>query len=345
MDKFQIKQYLLDNPNYIEDILENIGCHDIKYIKDKRIQCGLPDGDNNTSVQILLDEYLTCKIYTRNEFEKYEIKDIYTVVQFIKNYTLHEAIGLVCAICKIQYSNNNKKKSNSEAYDFIKRYKRSRKKDEAIINDDNILPESFCQRFIREECEMYTSDGVSRETQCKFGVSYDVLDNRIVFPIRNEQGQLLSFKGRTCDENYKIKDIPKFISYYPCDNNHYLFGYYENKKYIDQSDELYICEAEKGVMQLDSMEINNVVAINKKVISFIQLKKILKLNKNIVLLFDKDVALDQIMIECRKFKGLCDVYYIYDTLNLLNEKQSPMDCGIEIFNKLITECKFKYKKE
>lgn len=344
MNKQGIKQYLLDNPQYIEDILENIGCHHIKLINNKRVQSALPyPHDNTTSVQIKLNDYLGAVIHTQNEFEKYTIKDIFTVIQFIKNYTLNESINLVCKVCNIQY-NNSTKGTTSSAYNFLKYYTKHIKKEELVIEDD-ILPESFTTRFIRAECMQYTLDGVNSISQEKFQVSYDVLDNRIVFPIRNEEGQLLSFKGRTCIEDYKINGIPKFISYYPCNNNNYLFGYYENKEIIRQSKEVYICEAEKGVMQLDSMGINNAVSINKKIVSEIQVNKLLKLGKPIILVLDNDVTLEQIFIECRKFKGVCELYYIKDILNLLGEKDSPMDCGKEIFNKLITECKFKYKGE
>lgn len=344
MNKNQIKEYLLNNINKIEETLEYIGCHSIKTIKDKRIQCALPNGNNKTSIQVFLDEYLTAKIYTRNEFEKYEVKDIYSVVQFVKECSLNEAITIVCKACDIKYTNNSKKKNKSNAYDFLKKYKRSIKKEE-YIEDEIILEERFLQRFVREDCLLFLEDGVNSETQYRFGVSYDVLDNRIVFPIRNDRGALLSFKGRTCDEKYKINGIPKFLSYYPCSNNNYLFGLYENYYYILESDEIFVVEAEKGVMQLSSMNINNSVSINKKIISDIQVKKILKLGKEVILAFDKDVTLEEIFIECRKFKGLIKISYIFDNLDLLKKKESPTDRGIDIFNQLIEECKFEYKGE
>jgi hypothetical protein len=98
-------------------------------------------------------------------------------------------------------------------------------------------------------------------------------------------------------------------------------------------------------MQCDSFGIKNTLAVSKKVISDIQVKKILKLGKPIVIMFDKDVSLNEIFIECRKFKKLIDVYYVYDTLGLLKRKESPSDRGKEVFDKLLEKCKFKYKGE
>ena len=344
MDKDQLKEYLLDNPNKIEDVLENIGCHHIKIIKNKRVQSALPEGDNNESVQIYLNEYLSAIIYTKNEFDNCEIKDIYAVIQFIKECTFREAINIVSAVCGIEYSSEIKKINKSSSYDFLKKFIRSVKKEE-WEDDSIILNENFLERFIRVDCVLYLEDGVNSATQEKFNISYDVLDNRVVFPIRNDDGLLISFKGRTCNPEYKIRGIPKFINYYPCSNNNYLFGYYENKNKILSSNELFVLESEKAIFQMDSLGINNAIAISKKVITERQLTKLLKLGKSIILALDKDVSLEGIFIECKKFKGLCPVFYIFDTLDLLHKKDSPVDQGLDISYRLYTECKFEYKGE
>jgi DNA primase len=345
LDLQQIKLYLKDNPELIKEILEEVDCHHIKIIGSKRVQSALPyPSDNPTSIQITLNDNLTTYVNTKNDFDEYEVKDIFTLIQYIKNCTLTESRQLICDICDITYTISKKKTNTSGAYDFLKKYVRDIKKEE-FIDEDVILDESFKNRFVREDCQLYLDDGVNSKTQEKFGVSYDVLDNRIVIPIRNDDGKLITFKGRTCVQDYKIRGIPKFINYYPALNNNHLFGLYENYYDILMADEIYTTEAEKGVLQLDSMGINNAVAVNKKKFSDIQIKKLFKLGKPIVLTFDKDVALEQIFIECRKFKGLIDLYYIYDTLDLLKGNESPVDKGIEIFNQLRIQCKFKYRGE
>lgn len=341
MDKDQIKEFLLNNVDKIEDILEDIGCNHIKTIKDKRVQCSLPDGDNPTSLQIFLNNCLNAKIYTRNEFENYEIKDLYSAIQFIKECSLNEAINIICKVCDIQYSYSNKKELRSSSYDFLKQYKRSIKKEE-YVEEEIVLPESFLGRFVREDCSLFLDDGVDSAAQSKFNVSYCVLEDRVVFPIRSDEGKLLSFKGRINTKDWKTLGLNKFISYYPCSNNNYLFGLYENYFDIIGTDEIFITEAEKGTMQLSSMGINNAVAINKKIISDIQVKKLLKLGKSIVLCLDKDVSKEEVLMELKKFSGLCRTFYIFDTLNLLKPKQSPVDCGREVWDELNENCKFEY---
>lgn len=348
MNKDEIKVYLKDNPELIVDILEELGCLKIKIIPNKRVQSTQSNNDekhdNPTSVQVKLNDSLSTIVHTNNEFENQEIKDIFTLIQFVKSYTFTEAINFVCNICKIEFKGAVKKGKKSNSYEFLKQFKRSVNKN---INtyEETIYDESFKERFIRKDCKLFYDDGVYSETQDKFGVSYDILDNRIVFPIRNYEGKIVSFKGRINSEDYKINGIPKFIYYYPIDSRQYLYGYYENYYDIMLSEDVIVGESEKFVQQLDSMDIHNALSISKKVISEEQLNKLIRLHKDIVLAFDKDVTLENIFIECRKFKGLCNVYYIYDKDNLLKGKESPTDRGLDIFNRLYAGYKFKYKGE
>jgi len=342
MDLLQLKQQLNDNPELIRDVLEEVDCHHCKIINGKRVQAALPyPHDNVTSVQISLNENLSAKVRSKNDYD-YEIKDIFTLIQYVKGNTLAEAIGIVCKVCGVKYTNNEKKAVKSDSYDFLRQFKRSIKKEE-YVEEERVLPESFTKRFVREDCLMYTESGINSETQEKFGVSYCCLENRIVFPIRTTEGKLISFKGRTCDKDYKINGVPKFLSYYPCSNNNYLFGFYENFFDILAADELIIIEAEKGVMEFDSMGINNVIATNKKTISPQQVKKLLKLGKPIIIAFDNDLTLDEILRECSKFKDLIPVYYIKDNLDVLGKKDALCDKGIEVFNELYDKCKIKYE--
>ena len=89
------------------------------------------------------------------------------------------------------------------------------------------------------------------------------------------------------------------------------------------------------------MGIYNVVATSKKRISEEQAEVINKLNKKIVLAYDKDVEIEEIERECSKLNG--DVYYIKDEWDLLDKKDSPTDKGIDIWNKLYYN-KFKYER-
>lgn len=343
MNKQDIKLFLKNNTDCIEDILDSLGCHKIKTYQ-KRITACLPDGDNPTSISInTTSDNLYSMIYTRNDFQKCgnnDYKDFFNVVQYLNDCTLNQAIYYICKICGLKYDGKieEKKKSSFSALNLLTREKKNE------IIEDEILDEYFTNRFVRETCKLFLDDNIYEDTQEKFGVSYDVIDDRVVFPIRDNKGNLISFKGRTCNKDYKFKGIPKYLYYYDCHAENYLYGWYENRKEIQESNELIVLEAEKSVMQCDSFGLNNAVALSKKTISDPQLKMLIKSGKDIVLAFDKGVFLDDIFIECRKLSKFVNVYYIYDYDDLLKDKESPSDQGLDTFIKLYKNYKFKFKE-
>jgi DNA primase len=161
------------------------------------------------------------------------------------------------------------------------------------------------------------------------------MTNRVVFPIRNENGGLLTLKGRTLESDYKILGIPKYFVYYEIETSHVLFGEFENKDYIKKADYIILVESEKSVMKLWQMGYRNCVAIGRKSISRQQRNKLLSYGKPIVIAFDNDVKEKELQIISRMFKGLIPVSYTLDRFNLLNEKDSPCDNGLHIFEQLL----------
>jgi len=79
-------------------------------------------------------------------------------------------------------------------------------------------------------------------------------------------------------------------------------------------------------MQLWSYGFKNAVAIGGHSLSDWQVRKIESLDVNIVIAFDEDVENDIIFEEAKKFLTENKIYYISDFENILNPKESPMDC-------------------
>lgn len=67
MDARELKEYILEN-NYVEQILDAIHCHHIKFHGDYWT-CGNPDGDNTGAIVIYNTENLSCTNYTRRMVE------------------------------------------------------------------------------------------------------------------------------------------------------------------------------------------------------------------------------------------------------------------------------------
>ena len=64
------------------------------------------------------------------------------------------------------------------------------------------------------------------------------------------------------------------------------------------------------------------------------LKKILQLNVDVVLCFDKGLKEKQIQSQIDKLKMFTNVYIVEDRENLIKDKDSPIDSGIETWIKL-----------
>jgi hypothetical protein len=164
LNKDDIKEFLRDNPLEIEKILEDLGCNKIKTIKDKRVQSTNPlhsDGDNPASLQVKLNKSLSATIYTENNFNKQEYKDIFSLIEYIHGCKFNQAISYICKICNLKYDGVDTKQERSSSYDFLKQFKRSvTKKQSNIYYEELILDERFTGRFIRHECKLFSDDGI-----------------------------------------------------------------------------------------------------------------------------------------------------------------------------------------
>ena len=111
MTIIELKKYIYEN-NKIEYILEQIGCHHIKYHNKGYYTCSNKDGDNKTAINVYNDENLNCVNHTR-DIGKHA--DLITLIGFNMKLSfvdsikyLHKLLGL-----KNDY-NKNKKQSQEE---------------------------------------------------------------------------------------------------------------------------------------------------------------------------------------------------------------------------------------
>ena len=335
-----VKRILYNEPKLIEDLLKSLGCRHI-YNNGRRISSTRPNGDNKNSVNIALNETLNAKIYTRqSEFQQYEIQDIISLTQYFLDCSLSKALEYICSICNINGLSEYVKQEDSPTLSFLKRYKKIIRNE--TTTDDIILDDKILDLFVNAPCKVLTDDGINPFTQEQFEVVYDIMTNRAVFPIRNENGELITLKGRTMASDYKILGLPKYFVYYEVETSHLLFGEWINKDYIKNSNNIILFESEKSVMKAYQSEIYNCVAIGRKSISRHQRNKLLTYGKEIIICFDKDVKENELKVISKMFKNLVPVSYTLDRFDLLDSKDAPIDCGIDKFKELIeTRIEFK----
>lgn len=326
-----IKQKLLEDTNLIEGLLEELNCHSFKLSQEK-ITCCLPDGDNSRSVQVYFNEYLKVQVWTRNDFEDFEYKDFISLVQFLLNATYSKTISFLCGQLNIDCENI----TNVKRSDAIRKIK-SLKNKQSVYKQHNILDIDLLKNKQFKVNPEWEKEGIDADTQRDFNIFLDKKEKRWSFPIFDDDGNLVSFKGRTYVKDFKILNIPKYLYTPNLGVNDILFNLHRALPYIIELNEIIIVESEKSVMKLWQCGVKNVVAISNKKINELLVKKIIKLKcANVVIALDKDVAEKDIKLECNKLKMFKNVYYIYDKNDLLGEKDSPIDNGEDIWYYLYT---------
>ena len=324
MEAKTIKDYIYNN-NKIEYVLEELGMHHIKWHSgDEYITCGMPDGDNPISTTIYNDSFLGVKAYTRDIKDAYGISDIISLVTFIRKCFFTESINWLCTLLGLDYYAEEKVVDMSITYQnrifTLIKAKRSNFDEQLKPLNENVL-----KAYLNWNNTVFEKDNISRDTQTEFELGIDVFSHRVTIPIRDELGRLVGVKGR------RVWDVvdeynPKYIYLHQCAKSKILYGLYKTLPYIKQSNEIIICESEKGVMQLWDMGFKNAVGVGGHSLSDWQVTLIAQTGaNNVIIAYDKDISEDEIKKEGSKLSPFRQVEYILDVNNILDDKESPMD--------------------
>lgn len=196
------------------------------------------------------------------------------------------------------------------------------------------LDPSELDKYTKATIRQWEAEGIPQFIINKYGVRIDVQSNRIVYPVYDNNGNLINIKGRTMFEDYKSMRIPKYINYYKVGTVDYLQGYYMKKHLISAANEIIIFEGIKSCMKADSYGYYNSVSCETHKLNPFQIKFLIGLRCDIVIAFDKDVDFKKILDNVSMLKRFANVFIVRDTKDLLEKKDSPVDKGKEIWEKL-----------
>ncbi len=334
-----IKSTLYKDKDLLLYILKELKCHKINVDYKNEVRCALPDGETSTSVQIRLNEFLPAYVYSRSDYEKYEIKDIISFVQFILKCNFKFAVCWLCSKLSVEYDENKIiPREQSKTIKYIDKYK----KNANIVVANPAIDESYLNQFPKYIVNEWVEEDIDENVQRKYDIRIDKQNSRWLIPIRDKDGKLITIKGRTYLPNQKDLGIPKYIHYKNHNEkivNNILFGLNHSYQYIKKENEVIIFEGEKSVMKAESMGFCNTVAMGTSHIGKYILPEILQLQCNVVLALDKDVLLKDILKESRKLSRYTNVYYVYDENGLLKNKDSPVDQGLGVWLELYSNKK------
>lgn len=257
------------------------------------------------------------------------------VLNFIRYYN-HCSFGEAVEILKRYAGCDGEIKPTKKlaAVEVAKRYK-GRKK-QVKVSQAKTLPDDYMLRYERnpEKLAVWEAEGISEASLERFQVAYDSFSDRLVYPIRNINGEIVNVGARTLDPNWKQKKLRKYSYMFSWDGGmNTVFGLAENKDEILRKKEIILFEGAKSVMIADTWGIRNAGALLTSHLSQFQLKILAKLGVRVVFALDKEVVIrDDPNIA--KLKRYVSVDYIWDRDGLIEEKDSPVDKGVETFMKL-----------
>lgn len=225
--------------------------------------------------------------------------------------------------------------------------------DELTVYNEHVL-ECFTQQ--PKYLAPWIEEGIDYDVLIKYGVRFDMVRNRIMFPVIDHLGRLVGIKVR----NFNKEDLDEHRKYMPLWLNKelysypkmmVLYGFYQNKSTIKRAKECIVFEAEKSVMLFDSYFTNN-KSVSMGGSSFSQYHAQILKNigvQKIILAMDNDwsddgnkmYGLEKAIKEGRKIQEMgFDVDIIYDwNQEYLGDKDAPVDKGRQVYSKLYRDRK------
>ena len=323
----ELKEYIY-NEKKIKYILEEIGCHDIKYNSQKEYySAAQPDGDNPMGVVIRNNEHLNYRSFSRGiEYE--DNQDLISLIETIKKISFVDTLKYIHEILELPFEFKKQKAKPKKKIDPLFIFKKTLRSTRSVVNVDDIhvLDDKLLDDYIPMLHIDWLRQGITDRTRKKFSLAYSYKHKRVVIPLKYwSTGELLGFNQRTTVENYEEFNIKKYFitPTYPKALN--LYGLYENYDSIQKAGYVVVAESEKSVLKRDSLGDGTVVALSGKTMSDEQVRILMGLNVEIVIGLDKDVDTNEIRHICEKFKHSRKVSYIYDFMGILNDKDAPMD--------------------
>jgi len=256
--------------------------------------------------------------------------NIINFVMQYHNYSFAQAIKHL-----LQYANIDTRelKKESETFNLFKKMSRlteSRLK----TKEHDILPVNIMDSYSLSGLEPWKKEGMSDAVLEKYQVRMDRNACRIVYPIHDEQGNIINIKGRIMSSNWKDRQLRKYTYYYPLDQSDFLFGLYHNKYAIEEKRSVIVFESAKSVMIMESNGVKNVVSIETSHFSDEQIMLLLSLKCDIIIALDNDISLENIKKGIKSLIKMTNVYVVKDTFGILEKKDSPCDKGFDVWKKL-----------
>ena len=191
--------------------------------------------------------------------------------------------------------------NTKEAEDALK-YLLDRGLSEDVIKDFNL---GYAPRDNNIALNFFNSNKINLDLMVEAGLLgkndngdyYDVFKDRVMFPIKNNQNQVVAFSGRTMSSD---KSVPKYYNTHETkifEKRTVLYNFSDARSFIAKENEVILCEGYMDVIKAHQNGMKNAVALMGTNIDNNKLKELLSLVKKITLSLDNDEAGSKAQIE------------------------------------------------
>lgn len=284
--------------------------------------------------------------------------DVVNVVENVKNFSVRQAVNFICNLFGFGSDNMVEGFFDEQTYvttdlEILSRYETGFNKSVDMSREFKYINEEILNRYYKYYHPAFYEDGIGLQTLYKFDIRYDILNERIIIPHRDELGGLIAIRCRNLDQEmidmgFKYMPITVNRKLLSAKTSKYLYGLYYNQENIKNTKKIILLEAEKSVMQLDTiLDGNNIgVALSSSSLSLIQVELIKELGvEEVIVALDKEYeeygTKEEKAYAMKVRKGIINkllpyftVSVMWDKEGLIGLKQSPTDCGKDIFFKL-----------
>lgn len=262
--------------------------------------------------------------------------NLYTFVKLYHKCTSAEAVERIKEFISFDGNASVKRKHTLSATQICKQYEKTH--DSRKAAKSTVLPKDRMSVYEEnpDKLSVWIKEGISADSLKRFQVRYDPFSDRIVYPIRNVDGDIVNIGGRTLDPEWKEKGLRKYTYFYPWGSMNIIYGLYENYAEIKRKGEIILFEGCKSVLHADTWGVGNTGAILTSHLNPNQLAILIRMGCKVVFALDKDVDVRQDR-NIKKLKQYTNVDYLRDREGLLDVKDSPVDKGKDVFEKLYRE--------
>lgn len=245
--------------------------------------CPVHEGDRKDAFSWHIEKGIW-KCFSRGCHDEHG-KDIYGLICGVLNCSKGTALAFLEKLFKDKNVSDEEMMQVKEARNnraFVDTVKHITKYDDSVLDmfeyNSYLEGRGFPRKLVEDYHIGYAGNGFS------------YMSNRIIVPIRDMDGAIVGFSGRTIFEDWKERGIPKWCDSKGFVKTNYLFNMDKAKTFIEESSCAILVEGPFDVLRMEQAGIHNSVAALGRKLHNSQIGLLLSTGcSKLIIMFDNDV--------------------------------------------------------